>query len=71
MDDDVADSDTLSGNPTESAGAFSIGAFSALNGSPTTVFYTGKVDEAAVWSRVLTAQECIDLYAAGAGLFYS
>jgi len=71
MDDDVADSDTLSGNPTESAGAFSIGAFSALNGSPTTIFYTGKVDEAAVWSRVLTAQECIDLYAAGAGLFYA
>jgi hypothetical protein len=33
-------------------------------------YHTGLMDEAGIWSRVLTAQERTDLWASGAGLFY-
>ena len=33
-------------------------------------FFTGRQDEVGLWSRVLTAQERTDLWAADAGLFY-
>ena len=40
-------------------------------GGPDATFYNnGLISNMALWSRVLTAQERTDLYAAGAGLFY-
>ena len=47
-------------------GPFCIGAYADKNAGP----FTGQVDEVAIWSRVLTADERTELWNAGAGKFY-
>ncbi len=54
-----ADSVNAEGNNTE----FDIG-------GPDAVYMNGKIDEVAVWSRVLTDDERTELYNSGAGKFY-
>jgi hypothetical protein len=64
VDDAAAATASTGGVNTTPNGTF------ALGGRITNSHLDGRMSSPAVWSRVLTAQERADLYAAGAGLFY-
>jgi hypothetical protein len=65
--------DNVSSSSTASTGGTPLGAGTALSlgGNPGVGgYFTGFIDEVAVWEKVLTSGERTDLYSAGAGLFY-
>lgn len=56
---------STAGTPFDNGGRFTLGCRSYLSG-----FYNGRIDEFAMWKRMLTSQEWTDLYNAGTGLAY-
>jgi hypothetical protein len=64
VDDGTALSDTLSGPPTKSTADFNVGV------EDVNAPWDGQIDEVAIWSRVLTADERTELFRLGRGKFY-
>ena len=64
----VADSETANDGCNDNTSRFVIGASGAAGGFSN--YFDGLIDEAAVWGRVLTADEKTELYNAGAGRAY-
>lgn len=59
-------SGVMSGNPYTTSTAMAIGTRTGTAGE----WFTGSIDEVAVWNRLLTSDERLELYNSGTGKFY-